>query len=323
MKTPSWWNEDNILSRVMQPLACVYGFAGRMRNTSITPQKMTVPVLCVGNVTAGGTGKTPTVIALAYKWTAMGERPHVISRGYGGSITEMVMVDMTVHTPEDVGDEPLLIARAAPCWVGRNRVDSARAAIARGATVLLMDDGFQNPSLHKDMSIIVVDGGYGFGNGRLIPAGPLREPIEDGLKRAAAVLVIGEDMHEAAAQCDDVPVLHATLAPKATLPGKDYIAFAGIGRPQKFYDTLEGLGASLISTHDFPDHHAYAQGELEDLLAEAKEKGATLITTEKDAIKISEPYKASIEVLPVALDWDEYNDAVDILLKTLIKEGGV
>lgn len=323
MKAPSWWNDTGLLSTLMQPLSCAYSYVHGLRTNMIKPQKMSVPVLCVGNVTAGGAGKTPTVMSLAYKLTAMGERPHVISRGYGGSITEMVMVDVTVHRAEDVGDEPLLISQAAPCWIGSNRVDSARAAIVRGATVLLMDDGFQNPSLTKDMSLIVVDGGYGLGNGRVIPAGPLREPLAEGLKRADAMLIIGDDVQDIAAQSDDTPVLHAVIEPKATLEEGDYIAFAGIGRPEKFYDTLRSMGANIVATHNFPDHYAYTKGELETLLKEAQDKGARLITTEKDAVKIDDTYRESIAVLPVVLEWGGHTHQIDEMLKNLIADGGV
>ncbi len=323
MKAPSWWNDAGGLSTLMQPLSCIYSYVHGVYCHMVTPQKMSVPVLCVGNVTAGGAGKTPTVMSLAYKLTAMGERPHVISRGYGGSISDMVLVDVTVHNAEDVGDEPLLISNAAPCWIGANRVDSARAAIARGATVLLMDDGFQNPSLIKDMSLIVIDGGYGLGNGRVIPAGPLREKLAEGLKRAGAVLMIGDDVHNIASQLGEKTLLHAVIEPKSTLEAGDYIAFAGIGRPQKFYDTLRGLGINLVVTHDFPDHYAYTKGELETLLKEAHSKGATLITTEKDAVKIPKPYRESIAVLPVALEWGRHSDHIDDMLAKLMADGGV
>jgi len=323
MRAPSWWEHSGLLSTLLKPLSCLYSGAGMLRAKIVTPQKMSVPVLCVGNFTAGGAGKTPTVMALAYKLTAMGERPHVISRGYGGSITESTMVDVTAHKAFDVGDEPLLISKAAPCWVGSRRVDSARSAIARGATVLLMDDGFQNPELVKDVNLVVVDGGYGIGNGAVIPAGPLREPLEEALSRADYVLIIGDDVHKVADRVGSVPVLQATIEANDTLEDKKYIAFAGIGRPEKFVETLKDMGIEPLNFHAFPDHYEYNTGEIEALLAEAKEKNTTLITTTKDAVKIDEKYMASIAVLPVALSFDADNDKVDDLLNNLMEDGGV
>jgi tetraacyldisaccharide 4'-kinase len=278
-------------------------------------------VICVGNLTAGGAGKTPTVAALVGRLAARGVAAHVVSRGHGGSLEGPVRVDERRHAAADVGDEPLLLAAFAPTWIGRDRAAAARAAAAAGAQAIVMDDGFQNPSLAKDLSIVVVDAATGFGNGRVMPAGPLREPVADGLGRADLVLAIGPPQARSrfAARWPALaalPMAGGTLAPLPT--GMDWsglraVAFAGIGRPEKFYDTLRNLGAELVATHGFADHARYDARILARLATEAKAKGAQLVTTEKDAARLPPAFRPNVLVLPVRLELDDWS-AIDAAL---------
>jgi tetraacyldisaccharide 4'-kinase len=269
------------------------------------PTRVAVPTICVGNLTAGGAGKTPVVLSLAQLLRARGRRPHILSRGYGGSFKGPLQVDPTRHRASEVGDEPLLLAAAAPSWIGADRVASARAAIAAGADLLLLDDGFQNPALAYDIALVVIDGGYGIGNGRVMPAGPLREPAAPALERASAVVMIGAC--EQPLDLGRLPILKAALAPidADALKGQRVVAFAGIGRPTKFFATLRELGADLAWTRDFPDHHPYSAGELDTLAAAARAKNATLVTTEKDWVRLPPQWREKIRALKVALRWDD------------------
>jgi tetraacyldisaccharide 4'-kinase len=273
-----------------------------------------VPVICVGNLTAGGAGKTPTVIALVEHLRARGTVAHVVSRGHGGRLTGPVQVDPRRHDAAEVGDEPLLLAAFAPTWVARDRAAAGLAAAAAGAEVVVMDDGFQNPDLARDISILVVDAGFGFGNGRVIPAGPLREPLADGLARADLVLAIGAapDRARLAANWPALaarPTLAGEIAPLAT--GMDWkglraLAFAGIARPEKFYASLRALGVEIAGTRSFADHAPYGAALLARLEAEARAKRAQLVTTEKDAVRLPAAMRAKVLVLPVRLeiaDW--------------------
>ncbi|MEE9209502.1 MAG: tetraacyldisaccharide 4'-kinase, partial [Kiloniellales bacterium] len=270
------------------------------------------PVVCVGNLVAGGAGKTPVVLALVAALAARGA-VHCLSRGYGGSSPGPRRVDAARDSAVEVGDEALLLARAAPSWVARDRTAGARAAAAAGARVLVMDDGFQNPALAKDLSLVVVDGAYGFGNRRGMPAGPLRESVARGLARADAVVLLGRDeLNLGAALARRLPVLTAQLAPRPgseSLVGRKVLAFAGIGRPEKFFATLAGpeggLGAELVETRAFPDHHPYSAAELRSLRARARSLDAILVTTEKDAVRLTPEQREGIETLAVAVAWDD------------------
>jgi tetraacyldisaccharide 4'-kinase len=309
---------------VLAPLAALWTAVTRARLRR-PGERVGVPVICVGNLTVGGAGKTPTVIALAQWLVARGVAPHVISRGYGGSLPGPVRVDERRHSAAEVGDEPLLIAPFAPVWVARDRLAAARAAVEDGAEVILMDDGLQNPGLAKDLSIVVVDAGFGFGNGRVMPAGPLREPVVDGLKRADLVLAIGS-----AEECGRLMAEWPELAARDRVTGRleplltgmrwlglRALAFAGIGRPEKFFATLRGLGAEVVAAHAFPDHAAYPPMLLSRLTAEAKARGAQLVTTEKDAVRMPPAMRRQVLALPVRLQIDDWS-AVDRALERLL-----
>ncbi|MBY0354944.1 MAG: tetraacyldisaccharide 4'-kinase, partial [Rickettsiales bacterium] len=289
------------------PVSWLYQAVSIKRAQSIQPYVSSLPVLCVGNVVAGGAGKTPTVLALATLLQTMGQTPCILSRGYGGSFAGPLQVDPRHHDASQVGDEPLLLAESAPTWIARHRVAAMPQIDASGASVVLMDDGLQNPSLHKTGSLLVVDGGYGLGNERCLPAGPLREPWAAALARADAVVVIGEDRQHIAKKCVNTPVLLAALVPQLDsldVAATRWLAFAGIGRPQKFFDTLHGAGAELAGTARFADHHPYREAELQSLAERAERANAALITTQKDHRRLPKVWQTRIQVLPVTLEFD-------------------
>jgi tetraacyldisaccharide 4'-kinase len=255
-----------------------------------------VPVICVGNPTLGGAGKTPAAIAIAHLLREAGQKPCFLSRGYGGTAArEPTLVDPARHRADDVGDEPLLLARFAPAVVARDRFAGAALACRTGAEVIVMDDGFQNPDLFKDRSILVVDGPRGIGNGRVFPAGPLRAPLAPQLARAQALLLVGEgtagELVAAAARSRGLPVFHGRLEPDektlAALRGQRVLAFAGIGHPDKFFATLRDAGIAIGAQAPFPDHHRYRRAEAQDLIARAEREGLVLVTTEKDLARLS------------------------------------
>ena len=312
MQMPNFWNEKGILSSCLIPAGWIVTLIGRYRQQMGRSEPVSVPLICVGNLTVGGAGKTPVALDIGSRLQARGVRSHFLTRGYKGQLKGPVMVDMKLHTYEDVGDEPLLLARRSPCFVSTDRPAGARAAAANGAQVVVMDDGFQNPSIQKALSLVVVDGGYGFGNCRVIPAGPLREPIKDGLMRADAIILIGPPFLEIDTE---KPILRAKIQPVCgdEIVGKRVIAFAGIGRPEKFFESLRKLGAEVISTHSFPDHHPYSIHEIETILAKKKRDEDLIVTTEKDMVRLPLTMLKSIITLPVEIKW-ENEELIEALL---------
>jgi tetraacyldisaccharide 4'-kinase len=329
MREPAfWWREAGLAAGALAPLAAVYGAvaAARLRGRGA---RAGVPVVCIGNFTVGGAGKTPAALAVAGMLAAAGERPVFLSRGYGGTLNGL-QVDPSRHRGADVGDEPLLLARIAPVIVARDRVAGAKLAVAAGASAIVMDDGFQNPSLAKDFSLLVVDARRGIGNGRVIPAGPLRAPLAAQLARSDALLVIGtgagadDVVNEARAR--DIPVFAARLQPDAGFVaarrGARVLAFAGIGDPEKFFATLAEAGIALGGTRSFPDHHRYTRAEAQALSDDAARAGLALITTEKDFARISgddaaAPLAARAHVLPVTLALEQADRFAALLLEGL------
>lgn len=324
MRAPDFWYSDanESVAFVLKPLGWLYGFVGRTRAAMTVPFRASVPVVCVGNLTAGGTGKTPLAIAIGERLKARGLKVAFLSRGYGADVPGAMIVDAAEDAAEDVGDEPLLLAQHAMTVVSPDRPAGARLAVSRGAQVIVMDDGFQNPSLTKDLSLIVVDAAKGFGNGCLIPAGPLRERIEDGLARAAGVIAMGEG-HVLLPV--DKPVLRAHLVP---LPGenerwkdKPVIAFAGIGDPKKFFATVEACGAVIEATREYPDHHAFSEDDLADIRETALRYGATPVTTEKDWLRIHPEDREGIEALKVAATFDAASSPlIDQFIEQCLKQ---
>lgn len=320
MRAPSFWEQDSGVARALQPLATGYGVLDRWNRRRVRPRKVAAPVICVGNLVAGGAGKTPVTLSLLAKATARGLKAATITRGYGGRLKGPVAVDPTRHNSSDVGDEALLLAAASATWVAADRHAGAEAALAAGADILILDDGFQNPGLFKDLAFLVVDGGYGFGNERLMPAGPLRETIESGLARAQAMVILGHDRYDIAARYGTrLPLLKAEVRPKDTpqLKGRRLVAFAGIGRPEKFFATLRAQGAELVEQLSFADHHPYRPDEIAAIQDMAARAQARPITTEKDAVRLPAEVRASIDVLPVTVIWQDEGQ-LDRLLETVL-----
>ena len=294
MREPGFWHgPSSWKSHLLRPLGALYGAvaANRLRRKGLDAG---IPVLCVGNYHVGGAGKTPTVLALAKLLRELGETPVVLSRGYGARLRGPVRVDPARHAASDVGDEPLMMASQLPVVVARKRADGVPLARSQGATVILMDDGFQNPSVAKDASLIVIDGNRGLGNGQVFPAGPLRAPLRPQLVRTDALVIVGNgaaaEAVAAAIAAQGKPVLRAHLQPDpaqvASLRGRRVLAFAGIGDPARFFATLEASGIEVVRRRAFADHHPFAQGEIEGLVAEAARDALTLVTTEKDLARL-------------------------------------
>jgi tetraacyldisaccharide 4'-kinase len=308
MRAPKSWTRNDRWSRLamagLVPLGWLYGAATAWKARHATPHKAPVPVICVGNLTAGGTGKTPVAIAVARTLLARGLHPYFLSRGYGGRLKGPIHV-MPEHSAADVGDEPLLLAAASPVIVARDRGDGAETAAAHGADCIVMDDGHQNFTLAKDLSIVVVDGETGFGNGRILPAGPLREFVSLGLARADAVVIVGDGTPDLGAFAGPVLRAHLTHVDVPDLKGRRVVGFAGIGRPEKFFRSLHAFGAEVVATKRFADHHVYTHSEIARLKSKARAAGAILVTTEKDYVRMTQVEREEIAVLPVRAAFDE------------------
>ena len=330
MREPAfWWRKAGLMAGLLAPLAGLYGAVAtqRMRRPGT---RAGVPVLCIGNFTLGGAGKTPTAIALTGMLAEAGERVFCLSRGYGGRLAGPKRVDIQTDSAAEVGDEALLLARAAPTIIARNRVAGAAAAQAQGAGVVVMDDGLQNGALVKDFTIAVVDGRRGIGNGCVFPAGPLRAPLRAQMARCDALLVVGDEAAArdvvAAARARGLPVWHGRLRPDlvavADLHGRKVLAFAGIGDPDKFFATVGEAGIDIAQRMAFPDHHRFTAEEAAELIMEAEHRGLSLITTEKDRARmagdpLTETLARRTHVLPVTMVIEEADEMRMLVLETL------
>jgi tetraacyldisaccharide 4'-kinase len=333
LETPFWWyRKKGALASALAPLGRVYGRIAERRFAAVAPYRSALPVICIGNFTAGGGGKTPTAIAVASLLKALGAKPAFLSRGYGGKSEGPVLVAKGASA-EAVGDEPLLLAEIAPTMVASDRVAGAKAIEATEASAIVMDDGFQNPGLVKDLSLVVVDAGAGIGNGLIMPAGPLRAPLGEQVARAGALVVIGDGgraapLIEAFAR-DGKPVLKARMVPrqdKRWLTVLPVIGFAGIARPSKFFDTLRGNGARLIDARAYPDHYRYSERQARSLLKEAKDYNAMLVTTEKDWVRLPDDdgsdaaeLKHRSRPFAIALEFDDVAAAKALLAAAMAK----
>jgi tetraacyldisaccharide 4'-kinase len=330
MREPAfWWRAPGLLAALLAPLGALYG-AVAARRMAQAGARARAPVICIGNLTLGGAGKTPAAIAVARMLQAVGERPAFLTRGYGGRLAGPIAVSAT-HIAAEVGDEPLLLARVAPTIVARDRVAGARAVPAE-TTVIVMDDGLQNPSLHKDIAAAVIDGRRGSGNGKVFPAGPLRAPLAAQIDRCRALIVIGEAGASArevieAARRRGLQVLSGGLVPDpaavAALAGQEVLAFAGIGDPDKFYATLRAAGVALAEERSFADHHVFTAAEAAELIARAEARSLALVTTEKDHARMTgDPALAALAArsatLPVALALDKA-DGLGTLISDLLR----
>jgi tetraacyldisaccharide 4'-kinase len=320
MREPHFWTKPNSISAfLLAPLSGIYRFISRLRMTLATPQKAQAPVICIGNFTMGGAGKTPVTDFIAQALKENGWQPAILSRGYGGHLKEAIAVDLSQHNSEDVGDEPFMLAQRHNVFIGKDRVISATLATQSGHSILIKDDGFQNPGLYHDINILVADGEKGFGNGRIFPAGPLREFADDALSRTDIVVVMGaptgNGMEEFIGKCHGraVPVFHAKIKPRSVSldKTKPVLAYCAIARPQKFYNTLAEMGFNIGLTRDFSDHHYFSEAEAQSLLQQADKENLSLITTEKDAARLSHLGKSAhyrnmllerTKVLPIDID---------------------
>ena len=309
-----WWRKPGPASLLLAPAGALYGAVAAMR-LARRGERAKIPVLCVGDPTVGGGGKTPAVVALVKMLSVTGEKPFIVSRGYGGRTPGPALVDPGMDAAE-IGDEPLLLAAHAPTIVSTDRVAGAKLASERGASVIVLDDGFQNPSLEKDFSLLVIDAETGVGNGRVFPAGPLRAPLTAQVARAQGLILIGlggaaREVAEAAT-LRKIPVFRARLVPDDAaanaLAKKRVLAFAGIGRPEKFFATLVAIGAEVAERRAFPDHHHFSLADAEALLSHARAHDLQLVTTEKDFVRMrGDPTLAKLatatKALPVTLEF--------------------
>ena len=328
MREPRFWSGDidprsreaaPLVRFLLTPLAWIYASVTQRKIAKAEPLKVRSKVICVGNLTVGGVGKSPIVSALrTYFENTTDLRVATLSRGYKGKLKGPLQVDPNVHSATDVGDEPLMLAAKGESWIGQDRAEAGQAMSNAAVDIIIMDDGHQNPGLHKDFSIIVVDAATGFGNGFIIPKGPLREPIAAGLARANAVIVVGGGPIPLQLNNCPVPVFRAKIAPVEVPEPKPYVAFAGIGRPEKFFDTLTALQVDLKDAVPFPDHHVFSSADFEYLRRLAKDYSATLITTEKDFVRLPLDQRHDITTLPIEVQFDREGD-LDRMLASVIK----
>jgi tetraacyldisaccharide 4'-kinase len=316
MRAPAFWYKRGMTGAFLAPLGWLWAAGAQARAAKPARHRSPIPVICIGNLSVGGAGKTPIAESIA----RLIPGAHFLSKGYGGKETGPLRVEPHRHGYQQVGDEPLLLAEIAPTWVAKNRIEGAEAAAEAGASCLVMDDGFQDPSLEKDIAILVVDGHTGFGNERCLPAGPLREPVEQGLRRADAVVILGEDRHDIANRVAPKPVLYAWLEPEAEvsiLVGRKVVAFAGIGRPAKFFHTLDTLGANVVEAYAFPDHYPFHPAEIGELQVAANNHNAFLVTTAKDFVRVPHAMRDQIGVVQMDVAWDHEAALLDILAPAL------
>lgn len=330
VKAPAFWQKDRSLwAKLLAPFGFLFAIAGSRRFKRAKPYRSKVPVICIGNLVMGGVGKTPLAVSVAEYFKMNGLRPVFLTRGYGGGLKTALINADGLYTAADTGDEAQILARVAPVVVNADRKKGAITAEKTGADVIIMDDGFQNPQLEKDLSFAVFDGHYGFGNGKVFPAGPLREKIEQGLARANACIIVGTDTsgirRKTAALFPDLPCLFVHIEQDKrvlnALSGQPVFAFAGIGYPAKFFRMLSENGAEVVGTKAFSDHHPYMESDMEAIFKAAKAKGAEkIVTTAKDSVRIPEKYREDITVVEAYTVWDMPDEISALLVPFLRRE---
>lgn len=322
MRAPLFWQYRPIKAELLLPFGVLYCLGVMLKQALTRPTRFSVPVVCVGNFTLGGAGKTPTAIAVAKLLHDRYPKLAFVSRGYGGKIKKPTRVDSKTHSARDVGDEPLLLARHAPCYIGNCKKSTVAYAIENGATLIIMDDGLQNTSVTKDLTLAVVDGGYGLGNRFPFPAGPLREPVMFGLKRADALVLVGKDEYDMKEFfADKKPLFEASIEPSGTVPRKQYLAFAGIARPEKFFQSLVSFGVFLRYTIGFDDHRNYSSNDIALLSRRAAEHEAdAFITTEKDFVRLPAEFAQKVTVFPISVQFKDTAAFTQFMLKKLGKK---
>jgi tetraacyldisaccharide 4'-kinase len=331
MRAPDFWNIRHgrdaapMLRLFLTPLGWLYGASVARRLAKATPLRLPVPVISVGNISLGGTGKTPLVLALhkMLKELMDGEIA-ILSRGYGGTLVDPTLVEPRIHIAEQTGDEPLMMSAHAPVFVAHDRAAGGQFAVDHKMAAILLDDAHQNPGLVKDLSIVVVDGETGFGNGRLVPAGPLREPVATGLARADLVITMGPVSEDTRADLDgyDGPILAADLVPAPTKITGKVVGFCGIGRPEKFDATLRDLGLDVVDMFPFPDHYKYSKADIDRITKVAQEAGATLVTTQKDYVRLPYNSNDNVRVIAVTAVLQDQDALRAILMATLDRAAG-
>lgn len=324
LKTPSFWyrsnNTPSLREKILSPLSFLYRIGYEIHQHSVTPETLEIPVICIGNINAGGTGKTPAAIALmeVVCKNNLAARPFFLLRGYGGGERGPLLVDTAKHNSWNTGDEALILAARAPTVIAVDRVKGAQLAERRHADMILMDDGLQNPGIHKNIKVVVINGDMGFGNGRMLPAGPLREPLHKGLAGADMFILIGDDTRNVAALLPaEKPLIRAHMEPDLPAPldkSKKYIAFAGLGYPEKFFAfARDRLGLDVVKTISFPDHYPYSESDIINLRARAQEWNAELLTTKKDFLRLPADARDSIHTADVRLAWEDESALADFL----------
>ncbi|WP_298745108.1 tetraacyldisaccharide 4'-kinase [uncultured Brevundimonas sp.] len=320
LNTPRWWYDRErrhapMTRMLLKPLSWIWAAATARRLARAAPADPGVPVISVGNLTVGGSGKTPVAREALRLLHEAGVAAHALSRGYGGRLKGPARVDPAVHTAAEVGDEPLMLALGGPAWIARDRVAGARAAAAAGAPAVVLDDAHQNPALEKALSLVVVDGEtrdgeWPFGDGSVFPSGPMREPLKAGLARADAVVVLLPADAPAAdpellSAFGALPVFIARLKPAAPPPAGPVLGFAGIAKPWKVERALDAAGAELVDFAPFPDHAAFRDQDLRFLAGRAEHFGARLVTTEKDWFRLPPDWRERVVSWPVKASFDD------------------
>ena len=323
LKAPKFWykNKDTFFSRALYPFSLLFRLGTKIRNIINISNKSPLPIICIGNIVVGGAGKTPVALKIGKILIQAGYNPHFISKGYAGIIKTNTLVE-SWHSPKSVGDEPLLLSKIAPTWIGTNRNNSIKLAHNKGGDCIIMDDGFQNPTIYKDYSIIVINSSQEFGNKRVIPSGPLRESIKRGMSRTNLIIVIGETTEELLKVIPEhIPIICANFKinnKNKIFKGQKITAFAGIAYPEKFFNSLRDQGAKIVKEITYPDHHIFDENDLLDLAEVANKTKSILVSTQKDFVRIPKSYRALVNTLEGEIVF-ENEDLIREILSNIIE----